>query len=377
MKIDLHNYPAFFLDHHEGNLNSKQEAQLQLFLNLHPELLEEFNSFEFISLNDDLDQIFPDKSSLKKTFVTVEKTEQLVALLEGDLDNQTSAALQNEIALDKQIKAEWDLIQNSVLSADHSIQFKDKQKLKKRSGILVQFYSDRFTAIAALFIILLVGWALLNYTGNSEDAERTIKPTVVDNGNSFQPATEEILTIDSSAIENRLDNGPENKQRNKRVKQDVLNNSQKLFAEDRAQESVPEKAIKIEIPIRVVDRDNLAEIKSIKQEPYSASLKDPEPLNNIASIRTFIPQNSVLKDVSDLLGLASTNVKEANKQKSSSGSILNDNLLLGLVSTGAEGITRITGKEWVSLDKQMDDEGQVKGYEINTPLFSFSRTNSK
>ena len=50
MKINLHNYEAVFLDYYEGNLSAEDVSELLLFLENHPELKEDFESFENIVL---------------------------------------------------------------------------------------------------------------------------------------------------------------------------------------------------------------------------------------------------------------------------------------------------------------------------------------
>lgn len=49
-KITRHNYEAFFLDYLEGNLSEAQKAELSVFLKEHPDLAEEIDDFELVSL---------------------------------------------------------------------------------------------------------------------------------------------------------------------------------------------------------------------------------------------------------------------------------------------------------------------------------------
>ena len=52
MTINKHNYEAYFLDYHEGNLTPQEVADLLLFVEQHPELKDEFESFENVTLED-------------------------------------------------------------------------------------------------------------------------------------------------------------------------------------------------------------------------------------------------------------------------------------------------------------------------------------
>ena len=50
-KIDLNNYEAWFLDYSEGNLSDGEHAELQMFLEKHPELRAELEGFEPVHLS--------------------------------------------------------------------------------------------------------------------------------------------------------------------------------------------------------------------------------------------------------------------------------------------------------------------------------------
>ena len=66
MSINRHNYEAYFLDYYEKNLNPAQVKELMSFLDHNPDLKDEFNDFELISLESDNQVSFPSKQSLKK-----------------------------------------------------------------------------------------------------------------------------------------------------------------------------------------------------------------------------------------------------------------------------------------------------------------------
>ena len=50
-KITRNNYEVFFLDYHEGLLSGEQMAEVILFLEKNEDLMEEFYSFENVSLD--------------------------------------------------------------------------------------------------------------------------------------------------------------------------------------------------------------------------------------------------------------------------------------------------------------------------------------
>ncbi len=90
MNINRQNYESWFLDYHEGTLTAAQAEELFAFLDQHPELRGEFESFEMIQL--DAEEEFPsfDKSTLLKT-TGIDATnldEWLISEMEGRLSEE-------------------------------------------------------------------------------------------------------------------------------------------------------------------------------------------------------------------------------------------------------------------------------------------------
>nr|HPR29682.1 hypothetical protein [Chitinophagales bacterium] len=65
MKLNLDNYESWLVDRMEGLLDPAQEAELDAFLELHPELQEDAALMEMTRLVPDQEVIFTDKASLK------------------------------------------------------------------------------------------------------------------------------------------------------------------------------------------------------------------------------------------------------------------------------------------------------------------------
>ncbi|MBK7965073.1 MAG: hypothetical protein IPK10_07140 [Bacteroidetes bacterium] len=92
MNINKNNYEAWFLDYFENQLNAEQVTELFLFLEQHPSLKEEFDSFENTIIPSEFleEENLLNKQSLKKYDVVCEKNinEWLIAQVEGELDAQ-------------------------------------------------------------------------------------------------------------------------------------------------------------------------------------------------------------------------------------------------------------------------------------------------
>ncbi|MEO8150077.1 MAG: hypothetical protein ABI723_20740 [Bacteroidia bacterium] len=129
--INKSNYESWFLDYHEGTLPAEQVAELFLFLEQHPELLEEFDAFENIKLTDDLTDVFPNKAFLKKAEINADNVQQfLIAELEGDLTADEQKALNDFIAANKQFEKDK-LLYSKTKLGDEAEVFPGKELLKK------------------------------------------------------------------------------------------------------------------------------------------------------------------------------------------------------------------------------------------------------
>jgi hypothetical protein len=131
MNINKNNYEAFFLDYHEGNLSPQQVADLLLFIEQHPELKEEFESFENVTLDDLSAVSFGDKTGLKKEITITNAEEYLIRSIEGTLSPADMVLLENFIKQHPQYITELELFQKTKLTADSSVTFENKESLKR------------------------------------------------------------------------------------------------------------------------------------------------------------------------------------------------------------------------------------------------------
>lgn len=103
MKINRNNYEAWFLDYAEGTLSPEQVADLLLFLEENPDLKNELDAFEIISLEEEK-PVFEAKSLLKKNsaFNNEEFENQCIAYSEGLLSEHEKSELEQTIGSDKE-----------------------------------------------------------------------------------------------------------------------------------------------------------------------------------------------------------------------------------------------------------------------------------
>ncbi|OFY87940.1 MAG: hypothetical protein A3F72_09255 [Bacteroidetes bacterium RIFCSPLOWO2_12_FULL_35_15] len=131
MSINKNNYEAFFLDYHEGNLSPQQVADLLLFVEQHPELKEEFESFENFVLEDFSSFEFENKSSLKKQITLENKDDYFIRSVENTLNATEKDLLNNFIKQHPHYLIDLELFKKTKLSVDDSIKFENKNELKR------------------------------------------------------------------------------------------------------------------------------------------------------------------------------------------------------------------------------------------------------
>lgn len=151
MKINLHNYEAYLLDHSEGNLSLQDERELALFLEEYPHVKEELLSFESLTLVPPAAS-FQNKSSLKKAVYTDEK---IISYIENLLSPGERKELETEAEKDALLQKQISLYKNSVLVAE-VIPYPVKEKLKKRP-LVIAWQSPYVYFRAAAALLLLAG----------------------------------------------------------------------------------------------------------------------------------------------------------------------------------------------------------------------------
>jgi hypothetical protein len=134
MQITKENYEAYILDYYEGSLNTSQVRELMDFLSQNPELREEFESFEMLTLEQVEQQEFASKELLKKTeytSITADNFEHFcIAFLEGDLDSTHQQAFHAYLSTNPDMVLVFDLYKKARLN-ETQIEFPGKQALKK------------------------------------------------------------------------------------------------------------------------------------------------------------------------------------------------------------------------------------------------------
>lgn len=178
MKISRENYEVFILDFYEGSLSSQETEELFYFLENNPDLKEEFELFEMISIKEGSDSLhYPDKEKLKKAESNVtgeihhsNYIENFIAYYEGDLDDDRKRELHAFLENNPELKDEFHLFSLVRLEQDTSVKFESKESLKRKVSIPFSVVAMRYAA--AVSILIVIGFAAffgLNYLQINED----------------------------------------------------------------------------------------------------------------------------------------------------------------------------------------------------------------
>jgi hypothetical protein len=208
VKIDLTNYEEKFLDYHDGNLSAEEVAELFLFIEKHPELKEEFESFENISINDsDTNIAFPDKNFIKQlTTPSIETIDQwLIAEMEGELNLQQRVLLSTFLKDHPQFEKDRSLFRSTKLTSGIADIFPDKESLKRKAAkpIALGITSRMWYSAAAVLILIIGAWYVL-VSPSVKPETASITPIKIDSS-SVQAGVSQIDTITSANTNTNVD----------------------------------------------------------------------------------------------------------------------------------------------------------------------------
>lgn len=130
MNINRKNYESWFLDYHEGTLAPEKVVELFAFLEKNPDLRNELEYFEVVSLPSDIPAVsFENKDFLRREELNDDQVrEWMLDNLEGEKNNFQE--LLTAIARRPDLLQEWNDLQNTILEKE-AVTFSAKNLLKK------------------------------------------------------------------------------------------------------------------------------------------------------------------------------------------------------------------------------------------------------
>jgi len=347
MSINLNNYEIYFIDYFDGNLTAEEVGELMRFVENNPDLKQEFEDFENLSL--DVEKIvFDEKVSLKKTEIIAcgsineeNYEDSFIAYFEGDYNEDQKAEVKKFVALNASLRKELELFGKLSLHAEEVL-YENKASLKKRIGITAWHYSAMAVA-ASITLLLSVFWFLNNENNVPQRSLQQI---------SMLPVMDVRMptSVDFSVDERPLVSLP------------------KMTVTEIP--SVPEKVDSSEFQLTAMNSQGnnvtvTGEIDCIKLLKYSS---DTDLLLASASTKekgllAKIFNNNVNK-------LARTVVPEGPPKPFSNSS---DPTFVKLLAGSVDVFNTITGSDVGQL-KVYDKDGNLKNYKIETDLLTLNKT---
>ncbi|NNC85941.1 MAG: hypothetical protein HKN75_07660 [Bacteroidia bacterium] len=207
MKINRHNYEAFFIDFFDGNLSETDASLLFSFLDENPDLKAEFNSFEMHTLEPEAGLTYNDKADLKRPSISFENYQTfLIADIENDLDSHGKQQLNAFIEKNPHVHFEAALFEKTKLTSTAE-PYEEKESLKR--PLVIPIYANQkfqLAVAAAVALLLLFTQVFLNDDSNQSFVADSTE--IISNDNSIEN-NNTIATVDVEKSESIID-GNEN-----------------------------------------------------------------------------------------------------------------------------------------------------------------------
>lgn len=288
-KINIENYEAYLLDYMEGNLSKEDFALLQAFAALHPELDIDLSELELVELENESVK-FEDKGSLKKSALHLLSDEDYINYIEKNISQEEKRKVDDLRVKHPEINKELSLYQKTILTADKTIVFENKETLKKKTKVIWLF--SRQTLSMAAAITLIIGFIVVfrSFTGTTSENlySSKLNDTVKSNNN---------VTVTDSKAET-----PDNK-------------TQNSFTEEQAQQASlvasnhPEKK-------STSKKNNSTKETAITNKSIAA--------NTVTTALVTETTNTITIETSTITAVAKELVKPSNETKNNSTFIITE-----------------------------------------------------
>jgi uncharacterized protein YbcI len=201
MKPDRSNYEIWFTDWLDGNLGKEQVEELKIFLKENPDLNEELNGLDLVTLNAP-DLTFSGKAGLGKSPGSISDSEfdyLCIASLENDLTTGQKAELEEIIGRDEMKRKTFELIQKLRLKPLQA-GFPRKSIIKKlTTGRKILRLSIVGLSAAATIAVIIFIYRLnpSNIKSESPPAAQNIDTFLIEPGRAYVIKTPEFNTRNS------------------------------------------------------------------------------------------------------------------------------------------------------------------------------------
>lgn len=343
-EINKYNYEEFFLDFMEGNLSTSELSALEEFLDLHPELKEEFEEMSLVELVEE--EVAFDKSTLKELPYKNDFDQFCIAKVEGDLSAEEEISFDEYLNADDSRQVEFGLYEKAKLKADLNIQFQDKNDLKKNRKIL-PYWLLSGTGLAASILLLFSVW---NSSNENEDIQ--------------MPSHKMVQTENKAKeIDQKLVNQKEQIAVNVESKNLHVEDLIEIKEEMTSNKQLEEAKLSVILPEEKVE---IKEVERVSLPIVTASAKLELIANaDIANSDISVTKKSITNSGLSKLGM-SWKSSVPDKKKSNS-------LLYAVAKMGVNKLGEIAGKK-IQLEKKYDSKTEKTRLNFNSAGLGFSTT---
>lgn len=386
MKININNYEEIIVDFLDGKLDNNTVAELFLFLDQNPKIKAEFNLlYENQHVVEAEPTSFDFSSLIKKEKLNVaDYAEKLIALLENDLNLEETKKLKAEINAYPELAAEFELFKKTKLVAETNIVFANKAGLTKKKVFEIIPLFTRFSAIAAVFIAIIITVYLLNNKNNKTEFASNIENSIAKSKqdsimniiksknnipNKMQFENEKKMLafggINPATIQKKKATAPNQIKQNKKIiRENPLNNSNGQSVNPTIlpkKATVSDKVIlnnnfaiidKKEEALKVV-ANNLVDKKEESKVLVSKENSEPSNSNyNIANIASYVKEQLAITSQSEVIAIN----KPSNKESEVS---LGESIGLNVLSL----FNKISSKD-LKVKKIYNKDGEVEDVKL-------------
>ncbi|WP_461641216.1 hypothetical protein [Labilibaculum euxinus] len=348
-EITRYNYEEFFLDYLEGTLSSLQIVALEDFLTKNPDLKLELEEMECPVFTKDCVKI--DLKSLKEIPFRESFDDFCIARLEGDLSVENEIVFDTFLEKNKSFHNENQIYQKTILHADNSLVFTDKEKLKRSSRKVVYWrYSSR-VGVAASIVLLFSLWSILyQFEGNQSNEEKiTAKVETAITESKETNKTEKAIDVEAIATPKQEIVKPEKKYSVEKGQAQTTDSQ----GDEKQVENIEEVFKRVEPVVLSTDAELIA----------LANSADPK-------IELDIPKEENTEISTQNNGLAQLGMswKSSVPEKKAQNSVL-----YAIAKYGVNKLGEIAGKN-VQLEKKYDSATEKTRLDFNTAGIGFSKT---
>lgn len=186
------------IDYFDGKLNAVETAELMSFVDDNPDIKSEFETFESIALDIEINE-FKQKEVLKKDQVVATENinetnydELFIAYYESDLSDFLAEEVLTFVELNPDLKNEFSFHSKLFTAANPLVYFENKDSLKRKAAIGIYW---RITAVAAVILLLFGIGNLIDFNSTNID-----KPDRLASLNNISPKSFAISLQSNSDI---------------------------------------------------------------------------------------------------------------------------------------------------------------------------------